>query len=957
MDEIFASIFKYINKLVNIMQPKKRLFIAIDGVAPRAKMNNQRQRRYHSTKSNQALNDFLTDDLQTDPGMISFKNNSISPGTEFMFDLIDKVKFFIVRKLHEDERWKHLEIIFSGGDCPGEEEHKILEWIRSWKQSKDFNINESHCIYSNDADLIFLALSTHLPKMLILREINAYNNENKTNCAAHRETVEVEMELLYINLIREYMNLEFKKDSLKYKQTFDIERIIDDFILIAFFVGNDFLHQLYCMNIKKGNLDQIISIFKDTLQTLDGYLSDKGEINWPNFLVFLRNIEKMEIVMIEATLLDMRSAMRHTKRDQSILFYKDEVEVVDESDVWVEKNPVAKKPLEMEQSLDDPMIRQLDTNHDQVDDREAKDKDENRGLKKMSKKYEIDMQVFYKKLRSESDYIESLLYGFRSEDPEIIKAKKAEFYFRFFNISSIENVEPVVLDYMKGIQFVMHYYLHGCPSWNWYYPYFISPFLTDFIVVLEKHAGSLKVNFNHSGPYNPYEQLAYILPKASLGLIPKAYAEALVSNPKTSKYFRDDMSEFEPFDGIWDYQWIAKLDPIDDTEMSEVLASVDQTKLTDKERSRNEPGQALMYKYDSSSPTIQVKSEIRGLPDFVDTIVITKVEIDTLYPFDPKMITNSQEGYKRDSTFPSLHIIAGMEGQLIQLNKNNPFDRLVIKFYANCLDRPVKPYEGWVYYDYPFKRIAKVNSVVTLIDTKTTGSLPSSIINSIVDSKRAKTSDEIYKAIQSDCRQEIYHERGIDYDIEGYSEKYYALEVRKCGWVSAKNKDNSVQYLFDHAQEIQPEGILIPIMTEKLLDEPLPASLALEETQVFSAASRMINLETGDLLKIDSTQSNNIEISGHIIDVNPYPNTPVMPREKLLEQDWTKVDELLLQQLGLYSQESWILYSLLDSIVIKTDWTKTSSLVLGKQFDIGLRFFKIQTENDRFTLVVVDLIR
>lgn len=39
-DEIFRAVVNYINYIVNHVKPNKRLFIAVDGVAPRAKMNN-----------------------------------------------------------------------------------------------------------------------------------------------------------------------------------------------------------------------------------------------------------------------------------------------------------------------------------------------------------------------------------------------------------------------------------------------------------------------------------------------------------------------------------------------------------------------------------------------------------------------------------------------------------------------------------------------------------------------------------------------------------------------------------------------------------------------------------------------------------------------------------------------------------------------------------------------------
>lgn len=102
-DEIFYDVFNYIDQLMHLVKPNKVLMLSIDGVAPRAKMNQQRCRRFKKTNIDPVQLEQLSKqgvDLKT-----LFNSDCISPGTEFMHDLHLAFDFFISKKISEDPLW------------------------------------------------------------------------------------------------------------------------------------------------------------------------------------------------------------------------------------------------------------------------------------------------------------------------------------------------------------------------------------------------------------------------------------------------------------------------------------------------------------------------------------------------------------------------------------------------------------------------------------------------------------------------------------------------------------------------------------------------------------------------------------------------------------------------------------------------------------------------------------
>lgn len=98
---MFNDVFEYVDKLIGIIRPKKLIYLAIDGVAPRAKMNQQRSRRFRAAIESQK-NEEIQRDIMNEwkrLGLVhpkqskhGFDSNVITPGTTFMFKLTEALK-------------------------------------------------------------------------------------------------------------------------------------------------------------------------------------------------------------------------------------------------------------------------------------------------------------------------------------------------------------------------------------------------------------------------------------------------------------------------------------------------------------------------------------------------------------------------------------------------------------------------------------------------------------------------------------------------------------------------------------------------------------------------------------------------------------------------------------------------------------------------------------------------
>src|SRR5882757_6044694 len=222
-----------------------------------------------------------------------------------MARLSEQLRYFVNKKISEDSNWRGVQVVLSGHEVPGEGEHKIMEYIRLSRAQPDYNPNIRHCLYGLDADLIMLGLLSHDPHFCLLREEVTFGRQSK---AKSKELEHQNFYLMHLCIVREYLELEFQelKEDGVLGFPFDLERVIDDFILMAFFVGNDFLPNLPNLHINEGALALMFQKYKEILPSLGGYINEHGVINLQRLEALLDVLSDVEHRFFEAEYQDAK---------------------------------------------------------------------------------------------------------------------------------------------------------------------------------------------------------------------------------------------------------------------------------------------------------------------------------------------------------------------------------------------------------------------------------------------------------------------------------------------------------------------------------------------------------------------------------------------------------------------------------------------------------------------------
>ncbi|XP_062970473.1 5'-3' exoribonuclease 1 isoform X4 [Cynocephalus volans] len=547
-DKIFTDIFHYLEVLFRIIKPRKVFFMAVDGVAPRAKMNQQRGRRFRSAKEAEDKTKKAIEKGETLPTEARFDSNCITPGTEFMARLHEHLKYFVNMKISTDKSWQGVTIYFSGHETPGEGEHKIMEFIRSEKAKPDHDPNTRHCLYGLDADLIMLGLTSHEAHFSLLREEVRFGGKKTQRVCAPEETT---FHLLHLSLMREYIDYEFSvlKEKITFK--YDIERIIDDWILMGFLVGNDFIPHLPHLHISHDALPLLYGTYITILPELGGYINESGHLNLPRFEKYLVKLsdfdrEHFSEVFVDLKWFESKVGNKYLNEAAGV--------AAEEAKNYKEK----KKSKGQENSI---CWAALDKNEGEV--------------------------------VTSKDILED-----ETEDDDLFETEFRQYKRTYYmtkmgvDIVSDDFLADQAACYVQAIQWILHYYYHGVQSWSWYYPYHYAPFLSDI-----RNISTLKIHFELGKPFKPFEQLLAVLPAASKNLLPTCYQHLMTSedSPIIEYYPPDFKTDLNGKQQEWEA--VVLIPFIDEKRLLEAMETCNHS-LKKEERKRNQHSECLMCWYD-----------------------------------------------------------------------------------------------------------------------------------------------------------------------------------------------------------------------------------------------------------------------------------------------------------------------------------------------------------------------
>jgi 5'-3' exonuclease len=487
--ELIRMVCSKIDYYVSVLNPQTRVFIAFDGVAPVAKLSQQRDRRYKSWYTAQ-----IQRDIEGAGYKEAWNTSAITPGTNFMRQLNEEVVEYFDKKMRDMREMRNnsnsvepaLEYIISSSSEEGEGEHKIFDYMRTYPEYHN-SPDTVTLVYGLDADLIMLTLN-HLnitKNLYLFRETPEFIKSVDSTLDANKDYL-LDIPELAASIIK-YIHSDGVVDEkegeltkLKVGYDKDTNRITD-YIFMCFLLGNDFMPHFPALNIRTVGIDILLNVYRETLGKTNKYLTEGTKIVWKNVHEFIQHIAKQEDTLLTE---------EHKKRDKLARRFGDNTNNM--RDNRFERNA----------------FNQNKNQNHKNDKKVLHDTEEVLGEGANIQQMD-DLLMLPMKERSVEKYINPF-----SKDWEY------RYYKALFDIEiTDERRKQICVNYLEGLEWTFHYYMAGCIDWKWCYNYHYAPLFKDLVKYIP-HMDTQFLKHKEKQPIEDFVQLCYVLPRQNLNLLP-----------------------------------------------------------------------------------------------------------------------------------------------------------------------------------------------------------------------------------------------------------------------------------------------------------------------------------------------------------------------------------------------------------------------------------------------------
>ncbi|KAJ1636518.1 XRN 5'-3' exonuclease N-terminus-domain-containing protein, partial [Pavlovales sp. CCMP2436] len=601
---MMAEICVYVDKLAVLARPRRLLFLAIDGVAPRAKMNQQRARRFLAAKEagmrvgarKKAADEWRAlgiampkpEGAGAEEGALpaSFDHTVITPGTVFMEKVSEALHAYVCARLASHPAWRELTVVLSDAAVAGEGEHKIMEYVRAARASEGYDAAQTHCVYGLDADLVLLGLAAHEPRWVLLRDRDADAHLLEAPRIAHLlEAPRIaHRPFLWLSLwvLREYLEHALRPSAARLPPLRSPSAAgLDDLVALSFLAGNDFLPHLPGLEVHAGGMDELLRALAraraqaeadgDTACARgDAFAAAEAEAAGGPLLV-RGELQRAPLTAVLLQLSAHEGRMLERARERGLR--ADSARARNKRPTFAKAADVSAGAAAFDAAAFDRAVEaQLDG--------------------------EVAREI---KARAEGAAADAAAADAASADKAA--GARAKWYATTLGSEFVATpgaVRQLAREYVRGLAWVAGYYYRGAPAWMWYYPAHYAPYATDLAEALHEMgdadfaalAGA--ASFELGRPLPPLTQLMTVMPPASAHCVPAAYRPLLelAASPLARMYPRDFSMDLRGCTALW--QGVAKLPFVDISALQTELSRADGG-LDEGERARNLPRRARVY--------------------------------------------------------------------------------------------------------------------------------------------------------------------------------------------------------------------------------------------------------------------------------------------------------------------------------------------------------------------------